>query len=204
MERRDLQRRIAALEKTMHRPSPTAITDNELIGVLSSRKATPKHVRRLFMLMGEELRATVLVSAEALRNDPKRLVGTPVQPMDLAITIVSYPADEAVPDPYEKSVFMSCGYSPDTWTGVTAFSTSAGSTRGYGPSWSDSCSAAIDGTRITIAPRCLRRRFRSLCGTIFPFLRVTSCYVCTPFTITSTPTMRPSFVAGFLGGTSIP
>jgi hypothetical protein len=121
MERQELQRRIAALEKTMVRLSPTAITDHELLEALGAGTATPRHVRWLFKLMGEEMRAKVLVSAAALRKDPKLLVGTPTQPMDLAITIVSYPADEALPEPYEKSVFRSCGYRPDTWTGVTRY-----------------------------------------------------------------------------------
>lgn len=115
MENRDLRGRVAALEEVMRGLSPTDVTDDELIEALRAGTATMKHVRWLFKLMGEELRAKVLVSAAALRSNQERDFGFRFFPVDVAIAIVGYPVDEPVAERYTASVFRSCGYDPESW-----------------------------------------------------------------------------------------
>jgi hypothetical protein len=112
---RELHQRLAALEKALARVRPKELTDEDLIAEFTAGTATMDHVHTLFTIMGEELRATVMISAAQLRWDPRRVPGYAVCPVYVAMYIVSYPARDPVPELYLAQVFECCGHDPELW-----------------------------------------------------------------------------------------
>ena len=112
---RELHQRLAALEKAMVRVRPKELTDEDLIEDFRAGTATMDHVHTLFTIMGEELRARIMISAAQLRWDPRLVPGYSVCPVDVAMYIVSYPARAFVPELYLAEVFGFCGHDPERW-----------------------------------------------------------------------------------------
>jgi hypothetical protein len=115
MRERELRERLAALEKAMVRVRPKDLHDEDLIEEFTAGTATMDHVHKLFTIMGEELRATLMITAAQLRWDPYRVPGHAVCPVYVAMYIASYPARDPVPELYLDQVFEWCGHDPEAW-----------------------------------------------------------------------------------------